>query len=168
MTLQRQENKARRFKIAAFAAICGLLLFARPDAVRAAATERVVTNRQTGLAIDGYDPVAYFTDGMATQGLPDVELSDRGVVWRFRNEANRTVFKENPDVYSPRFGGYDAVDMAKGNPVPGRAQFWVIYADRLYLFNREENLTDFTAEPKDISSRADAKWPDVRKTLSDY
>src|SRR4051794_1589980 len=93
MTAQRQEAKRRRPGIAFIALSAGLELLGPP--VRpslAAVTERVTVNRYSGLAIEGFDPVAYFTDSSAMIGLPDFEAFQSGVVWRFRNEGNRASF----------------------------------------------------------------------------
>ena len=93
----------------AVAAIFGLTFCSGifvPAALQAATDERTVVNSRTGLAISGFDPVAFFTDGKAEFGRPDMELSLGGAVWRFRNEGNRATFSEHPDAYMPRFGGY--------------------------------------------------------------
>ena len=82
----------------------------------------VVVNPATGLAISGVDPVGYFTDGKPVFGRPDVELTYDGTVWRFENEGNRAAFKADPDVYMPRFGGYDPVAIAQGKWVAERSQ----------------------------------------------
>src|ERR1700690_3030256 len=58
-------------------------------AAHAATTERVVANRYSGMAIEGYDPVAYFVDGRPMLGVPEFEAAQAGVAWRFRNEGNR-------------------------------------------------------------------------------
>jgi len=134
----------------------------------AAVTERVVVNRHSGLAIDGFDPVAYFTDAAPTPGEPDIEASAAGAVWRFRNEANRAVFLAHPDIYGPRFGGYDPVDVAQGKAVAGRAQVWLISGERLYLFSRDENRAAFAADPEGIAKRANGQWPALVETLSNY
>lgn len=169
MTAQRQENKERRFKNAVFVVFGVFVLFAVPVAeVSAAVTERVVVNRHTGLAIDGFDPVAYFTEGHPEQGSQDIEYASRGAIWRFCNEGNRAAFKAHPEIYSPSFGGYDPADIARGNPVPGRAQFWAIHGERLYLFSREETRALFAAGPDTVIAQANEKWPDVLKSLSDY
>src|SRR5580700_5459436 len=82
----------------------------------AATTERVVTNPQTGLAIDGYDAVSYFIDAAALAGRPDFELRYRGAVWRFRNPGNLAAFRDHPGDYEPQFGGYDPVAISRGAP----------------------------------------------------
>ena len=145
--------------LAVMAALCG---------EAGALTERLVVNRHTGLAIDGFDPVAYFTDAEAVKGLPDIEAGAAGAVWRFRNEANRTEFLAHQDIYGPRFGGYDPVDVARGKAIAGRPQLWLVSGERLYLFSREENRTAFAADPAAILKQADATWPALVDTLADY
>jgi YHS domain-containing protein len=167
MTAQRQENKGQALKIVRLAAISGLLAVLAGHAF-AASTERIVVNRHTALAIDGFDPVAYFTDKDALQGRPEIEASDQGAIWRFRNEGNRSIFLEYPDIYGPRFGGYDPTDVARGKPVPGRAQIWLISKGRLYLFSREESRDAFASTPERYLEQADAKWPALMETLSSY
>ncbi|MDO8981643.1 MAG: YHS domain-containing (seleno)protein [Afipia sp.] len=169
MTARRQENKGRHLRIACVAVLAGAVVLAGPYAgAWAGLTERVVVNRHSGLAIDGFDPVAYFTDAEATKGEPDIETSRAGAVWRFRNDANRAVFLAHPDIYGPRFGGYDPVDVAQGRAVAGRAQLWLISAERLYLFSREDNRTAFEADPDGILKHASGRWPALVETLSNY
>lgn len=165
MTARRQENKEQRLGIACLAVLAGL---AGPYTGASAVTERVVVNRHSGLAIDGYDPVAYFTDAEAAKGLPDIEASEGGTVWRFRNEANRAVFLAYPDIYGPRFGGYDPVDVARGNTVAGQARLWLVSGERLYLFSREDNRSAFAADPGAVLKQAGGKWPALVETLSAY
>lgn len=168
MTAQRQENKGWSLRIAFLGAVAGFSLAIGCPQAKAAATERVVVNRHTGLAIDGFDPVAYFTETAATKGLPDVEVTKAGAIWRFRNDANRAVFIAHPDIYGPQFGGYDPIDVARGKAVAGRAQLWLIAGERLYLFSREESLRAFTADPEGVLRQAGGKWPALAETLSDY
>ena len=157
----------RYLRIAWLVALAGIGL-AGPRAEAWAVTERVVVNRHSGLAIDGFDPVAYFTDAEAAKGLPDVEAIQSGAVWRFRNEANRAVFLAHPEIYGPQFGGYDPVEAASGKIVAGRAQLWLISGERLYLFSREDNLSTFAAGPEAILKQAGGKWPVLVETLSGY
>ena len=106
MTAARQPGKSRQalWVLLGFVLCSGLF---GPGPSRATVDERIVVNSQSGLAISGFDPVAYFTDGLPNAGLPDIELSQGGAVWRFRNEGNRAAFAGHPDVYTPRFGGYE-------------------------------------------------------------
>ena len=133
---------------------------------RAATTERVVVNRYSGLAIEGFDPVAYFTESMAAQGLPDFEARESGAVWRFRNEGNRASFVAHPEIYGPQFGGYDPVDLGRGVTYAGNPRFWVVAGQRLYLFGREENRDAFAAEPARFLKDATARWPALEQGLA--
>ena len=115
MTAARQQRKSCRPGL-------GRRAWLRPDLARrlvrppigAATTERVVVDRHTGLAISGFDPVAYFTDGgAADRAGPSSNSAYAGAVWRFRNEGNRAAFAADPEIYMPRFGGYDPVGVAR-------------------------------------------------------
>src|SRR5215217_5575932 len=148
MTAQRQERYGLRPGIALFALLAGFFAALSLDsAAWAATTERVVVNRYSGLAIEGFDPVAYFTESMAAQGLPDFEARAAGAVWRFRNASNRASFVAHPEIYGPQFGGYDPIDLARGVTCGGNPQFWAVKGQRLYLFGREEHRDAFAAEP---------------------
>jgi hypothetical protein len=135
-------------------------------AAQASTTERVVVNRFSGLAIEGYDPVAYFVDARPTIGLPDFEASEAGAVWRFHNEGNRASFAAHPDIYGPQFGGYDPVDLARGVTVAGNPRFWIVSDERLYLFGREENRDAFAADSERLLRGANARWPALEQGLA--
>lgn len=169
MTARRQENKGLYLRIACVAVLAGAVGLAGPCAgAWAAVTERVVVNRHSGLAIDGFDPVAYFTDAKAAKGEPAVEANEGGSIWRFRNEANRAIFLAHPEIYGPQFGGYDPTDAARGKIVAGRPQLWLISGERLYLFSREDNRSAFAADPKGVLKQAGSNWPVLVETLSSY
>jgi len=132
----------------------------------AATTERVVVNRYSGLAIDGFDPVAYFTDSRPSLGAVDFEAPGSGAVWRFRNEGNRASFVAHPEVYAPQFGGYDPVDLGRGVPFAGNPRFWAVTGQRLYLFGREESRDAFKADPSPFLKEAIARWPAIEQSLA--
>jgi hypothetical protein len=137
------------------------------SAARASTTERVVVNRFSGLAIEGFDPVAYFADGEAEVGREQFEASEAGAVWRFRNEGNRASFVAHPDIYGPQFGGYDPMDLARGVTVAGNPRFWLVSGQRLYLFNREESRAAFAANPSRVLRSATQRWPGIEQNLSE-
>jgi hypothetical protein len=141
-------------------------LGALADPAGAATTERVVVNRYTGLAIEGFDPVAYFVDARPEVGLAGFEASDAGAVWRFRNEGNRASFVAHPDIYGPQFGGYDPVDLARGVTVAGNPRFWLVSGQRLYLFGREQNRDAFAADPERLQRDANSRWPRLEQGLA--
>jgi YHS domain-containing protein len=134
-------------------------------AARAAITQSIVVDWHTGLAISGYDPVAFFTDGKPLQGKAEVELHYGGVVWRFCNIGNRAAFAERPDVYMPKYGGYDPFGVANGVAVAGNPTLWVIAGERLFLFYDAARREKFTADAARYTAAADRKWPEVLQTL---
>lgn len=164
MTAQRQERNGLRRGIAVIAVLAGVL--GMGFAARAATTERVVTDRYTGLAIGGFDPVAFFTDSRPVQGDSDYEVSQNGAIWRFSNPDNRAFFIENPDIYSPRFGGYDPVDIARGVTFAGTSRLWLIVGQRLYLFGHEDSRAAFAANPAHYLQEATRRWATLKDTLA--
>jgi len=165
MTVARQQRKQLGVGVAAIACfLC--LLFAGPNLLRGATTERLVADWHTGLAIGGYDPVAFYVDGKPVLGSPDVELSYAGAIWRFCNVGNRAAFEASPDVYVPQFGGYDPVGVGHGVAVAGNPSVWVIAGGHLFLFYDRQRLDTFMTDPQRFIGAAERKWPDVLSTLS--
>jgi hypothetical protein len=171
MTAARQERKPAR---------CGLFLTGLAGAlvvatiwgagfasipVHAATTEWVVTNRYTGLAIDGFDPVAYFVEAAPKEGRAELEFRSDGAVWRFLNEGNRAAFAAAPEVYTPRFGGHDPRALARGAATPGHPALWLIVEQRLYLFYSAEARAAFARDPEAAIEVAERHWPAVQRTL---
>jgi YHS domain-containing protein len=167
MTAQRQESHSRRFNAVFCGRIALIVALAVVDPFAGATTsERVVVNRFSGLAIEGFDPVAYFVTGQPVRGLPEFEASQGGAVWRFHNEGNRASFVAHPEVYGPQFGGYDPTDIARGVVFAGNPLFWVVSGDRLYLFGLEANRDAFAANPERFLPQARTRWPALEGTLA--
>jgi hypothetical protein len=156
-------RKASLRLLCATVAIAGLAGWAA--LASATTTERIVTDRLTGIAIGGFDPVAYFTDHEPVPGHPDFELSEGGVVWRFANEGNRAAFAADPNVYTPQFGGYDPIAVARGASAAGHPEIWLISGSRLYLFYSAEARDTFAADPDAARVAAEENWPRVLRTL---
>jgi hypothetical protein len=169
MTAARQERKSRHSGVVSmaiagiFAVVSSLVLDS--GATDAATSELVVINRHTGLAIDGFDPVAYFVDSVQSIGRPELELQSGGATWRFRNEGNRAAFAADPEVYMPRFGGHDPVALSRGAATPGSPELWAIAGQRLYLFYNEAARAAFAADPDNVAAVAERNWPAVRLNL---
>jgi hypothetical protein len=167
MTPTRQRRKLRicrpgagRVLAAALAAALGM---AGP--LGAATTERIVIDRNSGLAISGFDPVAYFTDAQALQGKGEFEQVVAGAAWRFRSAGNSAAFMADPDIYMPRFGGYDPVGVARGVAVAGNPRLWLISGERLYLFYSAATRDEFAGDGDRIATTADREWPSVSRLL---
>jgi hypothetical protein len=162
MTAARRSRKRHVYLAVLALAFSGLA--SAPDA---ATTERVVVDRHTGLALYGIDPVAYFTDKKPVAGRPDVELTYAGAVWRFGNEGNRAAFAADPEVYMPRFGGYDPVGISRGLATPGYPALWVLHDERLYLFYTADARAAFIANPSVVIAAAAARWSTVKSELAE-
>jgi hypothetical protein len=164
MTAARQQRKSRRVLAILLSLVLAEGILA-PFTSAVASGDPIEVNPHTGLAISGFDPVAYFTDGKPVFGRPDLELTLDGAVWRFRNQGNRAAFAENPEIYMPRFGGYDPVAIARGRSTPGHPLIWAVVAERLYLFYSDPARATFLADPGRIIEAATRKWPDVARSL---
>ncbi len=144
----------------------GIAALASSALVDAATTELIVVDRHTGLAISGFDPVAYFTDAAPRLGLGNFEYEFAGVVWRFHNQGNRAAFMADPKVYMPQFGGYDPVAVVRGVSVPGDPRLWLVNRQRLYLFDAPDAREAFAANPDGVAAAAERHWASVVRTLS--
>jgi YHS domain-containing protein len=116
-----------------------------------------------GVAIKGYDPVAYFTMSKPVKGNKKYEYKWEGAKWRFATEKHMDLFIENPEKYAPRYGGYCAFGVAVGSLFDIQPEAWSIVDDRLYL---NKNLDVRETWRKDIPGnirKADMNWPGVLK-----
>ena len=144
------------------------------SAAGAATTEWVVVNRYTGLAIDGFDPVAYFVDAAPKEGRAELELRFGGATWRFQNEGNRCGVRGGSRrlcaaLRRTRSGGGGARRSDAGHPV-----LWLIAEQRLYLFYSAEARAAFARDPETpskppsgIGRRCSALWFVISSAPSD-
>jgi hypothetical protein len=88
------------------------------------------------LAIDGYDPVAYFTQSAAVRGLPEIEYEWDEYRYRFSRVEHRDLFKADPARYAPQFANYCAMSLARGEIVEANPESWLISDGKLYLFGK--------------------------------
>lgn len=165
MTAPRQKQKRSAIYCAALAGVA-MVLSAIAVPARAGLTQRIVVDWHTGLAIGGYDPVAFFIDGKPKVGSGKFELSYGGVIWRFCNSGNRAAFAERPEVYMPQYGGYDPVDIGRDLAVAGNPALWTIVNERLFLFYDAADRSKFLSDSGRFIAAAQRKWPDVMATLN--
>jgi len=163
MTSTRAERKSSLVAVLAQLGLGIALGFAASQGERAAATEPIVTDWHTGLALYGFDPVAYFTDATPSVGKAELEYSYGGVVWRFRNPGNRAAFIDHPEVYMPMFGGYDPIAVGRGAPAPGHPQLWLIVGQHLFLFRDIGSRAAFATDPAQSIADAQAQWSAIMK-----
>ena len=86
------------------------------------------------LAIKGYDPVAYFTDGKPTRGAPEFEYQWDEHRYRFASAEHRDLFKADPVHYAPQFGNFCAMALALGKVVVANPENWLVSDNKLYVF----------------------------------
>ena len=114
------------------------------------------------LAIDGYDPVAYFTTGTAVEGKKEITVANNGVTYRFSTNQNKDLFKANPAKYEPQYGGWCAYAMGEtGEKVEIDPETFKILDGKLYLFyNKFFNNTkkSWNKDEKSLKAKADASW----------
>ena len=106
----------------------GLLLCAQPMMTPA--------REEAPLAIQGYDTVAYFTEGRARHGDPRFEFAWDEHRWLFASAAHREAFKADPVRYAPQFANFCAVALARGEVKAANPEYWLISDGRLYLFGK--------------------------------
>ncbi|MHB2165837.1 YHS domain-containing (seleno)protein [Alsobacter sp. R-9] len=147
-------------------AAVSVLAAALPGRAGAAQTERILVDPVSGLAIYGFDPVAYFIEGRAMAGSPDHEAPWGNAVWRFGSEGNRAAFLADPDVYAPAFGGYDAEAVLNGLAVASDPNVFAIIQQRLLLFRVAEGRDRFLAGGASLVADAEKAWTTLRETLS--
>ncbi|WP_100964192.1 YHS domain-containing (seleno)protein [Bosea sp. FBZP-16] len=122
-------------------------------------------DNRNGLALSGFDPVAYFLNDAAVPGLSDYELVHDGAVWRFASAANRDAFREAPQVYMPRFGGFDASGVADGRAVDADPHRFAVIGSQLYFFRSDENRRRFLDEAA-LRAKAQERWPTVATSIA--
>lgn len=146
----------RRTLIAALASAPAIA--ALTNAARAAEPEIFNTD---GVAINGYDAVAYFTQSAPIEGSAEHELDWNGATWRFSSAENKTAFEVDPAAYAPQYGGYCAYAVSKGGTATTSPDAWRVVDGKLYL-NYNRTVQGIWSEdiPGHIS-KADANWPAV-------
>ena len=92
-------------------------------------------NTEHGLAVKGYDPVAYFTTGKPTPGLAQFSTTYKGVTYRFASAENRNRFIAAPEKFVPQYGGYCAYAISLNRIADIEPDEWAIVNDKLYLNN---------------------------------
>ena len=146
-----------------FILITLVLLSLSSTAQDAGALRKKHFNAENGLAIKGYDPVAYFTQNKAVKGKKELAVSYQGILYYFSSEANKEVFKNAPFKYEPEYGGWCAYAMGNsGEKVSIDPETFKILNGRLYLFyNRyfTNTLKDWNKNEATLKKNADINWP---------
>ena len=126
-----------------------------------AATPAPPVSAEKGVAIQGYDPVAFFTLGKPQQGSAEHSFVYEGATWRFASSENLAAFKSDPARFAPQFGGYCAWAVSQHYLAPGDPNYWKIVDGKLYLNANARAKELWEADQVDAIKRGHANWPEV-------
>ncbi|WP_243611545.1 YHS domain-containing (seleno)protein [Shimia aestuarii] len=115
----------------------------------------------TGLALQGYDPVAYFLDSAAEKGSYKITSVHNGATYRFANKEHKEAFDANPDAYLPQYGGYCAFGTAMGFKFDGDPTQWKIVDGELFLNLSSEIHEKWQGDQANFITKADDNWPEI-------
>lgn len=124
-------------------------------------------NLEQKIAIQGYDPVAYFTSGKAIKGSAKIASTYLGVIYYFSSEANKKAFISNPSNYEPQYGGWCAFAMGDyGKKVEIDPETFKIVNGKLYLFYNayfNNTLKSWNKDERNLKAKADKNWANFLK-----
>lgn len=124
-------------------------------------------NLDNGVAIQGYDPVAYFTQNKAVEGKKELAVIHQGILYYFSSTANKEAFRAAPSRYEPEYGGWCAYAMGKnGEKVSVDPETFKIVNGKLYLFYNKyftNTLKDWNKNEPALKKNADLNWPKLFK-----
>ncbi|HSL23868.1 MAG TPA: YHS domain-containing (seleno)protein [Vicinamibacterales bacterium] len=154
----RTPTSPRTFVLPVFVVL--LSIVAAATAVLAGKDRPVNTGRD-GLAVKGYDVVAYMTEGKPVEGNPAFEIEWNGARWQFANAAHRDLFVRSPEKYAPQFGGYCAWAVSRNYTADADPQAWSVVDGRLYLNYSKRVQSQWLEDVPGHIARARANWPAV-------
>jgi YHS domain-containing protein len=154
---ERSINMKVQFFAIATAAIAALL------ATTAVAGELVNVAGASGIAVDGYDPVAFFTDAKPTNGDPGITSTYKGATYLFASKEHKGKFDADPEKYLPQYGGFCAYGAALGALFPVDISTWQVRDGKLYLNLNPAIAAEFNMDPTAFIAKAEKKWPGLVK-----
>ncbi len=137
-----------------------LAMLIAPSARADAAAE---VNTIGGIALHGFDPVAYFTQNKAVLGSPHFTATHHGATYQFASKEDQAAFQANPEKYVPQYGGFCAFATSKGVKADADPHEFAINDGKLYVNNNEKAQQLFKADVAGTIKQADHNWPDVAK-----
>ena len=120
-----------------------------------------INSDDNGVAIKGYDPVAYFTEGAPVEGSEDFTAMHDGATYHFASAANRDAFLAAPEKYAPQYGGVCAYAVAQGATAPIDPEAFTVLDEKLYLNYSDHVRAQWRNDAAKFISRANENWPDL-------
>ena len=137
-----------------------LIAFALGLALPAFAQTKTLLNLdKSGVALQGYDPVAFFTDNKPVKGKQDFPARHNGALYFFASKEHRELFKSDPAKYEPAFGGYCAYGVSRNKLVEIEVEAFQIVGGKLLLQYSKGVRDDFNKDTKANLAKAEANWP---------
>lgn len=128
--------------------------------VAAGRSEKTLLNLDRhGVAIHGYDPVAYFTDNKAVKGDAKFESSYKGAKYHFASDEHKKLFDATPEKYAPQFGGYCGWAVSNNDTADIDPEAFTIMDGRLILQYSKSILNKWNKDPQGRLAKADVNWP---------
>jgi YHS domain-containing protein len=124
-----------------------------------AQTKALLNLEKNGLALQGYDPVAFFTQNKPVKGKPEFKSTHQGATYYFASEENKARFDKEPAKFEPAFGGFCAYGVSRNKLVEIDPEAFQILDGRLLLQYSKGVRSDFNKDPKSNLAKADANWP---------
>ncbi|MEM9165300.1 MAG: YHS domain-containing (seleno)protein [Cyanobacteria bacterium P01_F01_bin.4] len=121
-----------------------------------------INRDEQGHALQGYDPVSYFTDGEAIPGDEQYSLSWQDTDWLFATADNRDRFAQAPEQYAPKNGGYCTFGVVLRKKLDGDPEVWSIINDHLYIFLNEEVRDKFLKSESGNLAKVVKNWPQIQ------
>jgi len=118
------------------------------------------------LALHGYDPVAYFTQGRPARGSDALVHVHEGAAYRFSSQAHLDRFKQDPELFLPQYGGFCAYGVSVGKKFDGDPRLWKIEDGKLYLNLNEEIYATFLEDIDGNVEKADRNWGEIEHTAA--
>ena len=115
------------------------------------------------VALSGYDPVAYFTNGHPVKGSAEFSATFDDATYWFKNAEHQALFVADPDHYAPRFNGYCAVMVSRGVKYEADPEQWEIADGKLWVFGGPKAASAFREHTADVVAKATENWPEVRQ-----
>ena len=116
------------------------------------------------VALKGYDPVSYFTDGKPEKGSSDFTVAFDDTVYWFKNADHKAKFAANPEQFAPQFDGYCAVQLSRGRKVEADPEAWTITNGKLYVFSGKRGVPIFQQHTAEVVAKANENVGMLHKT----
>lgn len=139
-----------------------MLFVAFLSATTFAQTEKHL-NIKDKIAIQGFDPVAYFESNIAIEGNKEIKSEYNGAIYYFSSESNKSLFLKNPSYYEPQFGGFCAYGMSEGYEAPVKPEVFTIVDSKLYLNYNLKVKEMWSKEQTARIEKAAVNWAKIQK-----